>query len=108
MPWARAYTLNIDDFEEAASVRAKLPRQVQAFSALRTKRATPPGDYLSFIHLNGMLEDVPEVTFSEPQYGQRLTGLEPLYQELVLDLTAAPVVFVGTRLMGSSLNRVGS
>ena len=86
-------------------MRGSLPRPVRAFSALRDTRATPEGDFLPFVHLNGTLSDVPDVTFSEPQYGQRLVGLEPLYQQVVLDLTAAPVVFVGTRLMEPPLWR---
>ena len=105
VPWTRAYTLNIDDFEQAVAVSGDLPRPIESFSALRGTGATPAGDYLPFIHLNGCLEDVPDVTFSEPQYGHRLAGLEPLYQQVVLDLTSAPVVFVGTRLAEPTLWR---
>ena len=86
-------------------VAAELPRAIETISALKTQRSPSASEQLRFIHLNGSIDDLPDVTFSEPQYGTRLAGLEPLYQQLVLDLTAAPVVFVGTRLMEPPLWR---
>src|SRR5207248_311105 len=38
------------------------------------------------------------VTFSTPQYAQRLARDEPWYNQLISDLLARPVVFIGTNL----------
>lgn len=101
MPWRRAYTLNIDDLETAAAREHELPRQIHPHSPLRGKLPLEIGDALLYVHLNGALADVPEVTFTEPQYGRRHTDTNALYEQLAADLLAYPVVFVGTELRES-------
>lgn len=102
MPWARCYTLNIDDLAAATGRRFTLPRNVRPVSA--TSGAEEAGfalgpDVLEVIHLNGTIEDVPsDVTFSVSQYAERLARPDPFYLRLVGDLLSHPVVFVGTRL----------
>jgi hypothetical protein len=101
MPWLRSYTLNIDDLETAAARAGALPRRIEPFSALHG--TLPLGNHASllYIHLNGLLDDVPDVTFSDPQFGHRHVQSNPLYEALAADLISYPVVFVGTELRES-------
>lgn len=101
MPWRRAYTLNIDDLEVAAQRGSDLPRRIRPLSALERTVPLDTTDDVLYVHLNGTLEDVPDVTFADPQYGSRQTLSNPLYEKLAADLVAYPVVFVGTQLRES-------
>lgn len=100
-PWRRIYTLNVDDLEQAANLRFGLARRVVPVSGTRgylNERYVDNSD-LVVIHLNGLLEDVPEhVTFSTAQYGRRLSSQEPAYNQFVNDLASYPMIFVGTKL----------
>jgi hypothetical protein len=101
MPWARAYTINIDDLETAGARQFSLPRTIHSHSAIS---GGPPGGTTSslvFVHLNGTLEDIPDVTFTDPQYGLRHGGSNPLYEQLAAELLAYPIVFVGSTLRES-------
>jgi hypothetical protein len=101
MPWLRAYTLNIDDLESAAARIAAPPRRIESFSGLHGRLPLSTREALLYVHLNGMLSDVPDVTFSDPQYGRRHSESNPLYEQLAADLISYPVVFVGTELRES-------
>lgn len=104
-PWARMYTINIDDLDIAAGRRFRLARPIQAISALRHpgRIETVPGS-LQSIHLNGQLQDAPQgVTFSTTQYAERSNLSDPFYAQLVGELVTRPVVFVGTTLSESPL-----
>jgi hypothetical protein len=101
MPWLRGYTLNVDDLETAAARAGTLPRRIEPFSALHGTLPLGNRSALLYIHLNGLLSDVPDVTFSEPQFGHRHIQSNPLYEALAADLISYPVVFVGTELRES-------
>jgi hypothetical protein len=96
-PWYRAYSLNIDNLEVAASRKFDLPRGVRSVSALRDALPAVEGELL-WIHLNGDLEDLPEVTFSQRQYGERQATWDAWYSNLVREMQHHPVLFVGTSL----------
>lgn len=100
-PWLRAYTLNIDDLECAAARVTAIPRRVLPVSGLRGQLPLGAGDTLLYIHLNGTLDDIPDVTFTDPQYGHRHAVANPLYEQLAAELLSYPVVFVGTELRES-------
>lgn len=102
VPWKRVYTLNIDDLEAAIQRLHSLPVRMRSFSAV-SGSPTVSGSDLEYVHLNGSLADVPNVTFAAPQYGSRLPGRDPWYPNLVADLMGSPVVFVGTSLEESPL-----
>jgi hypothetical protein len=97
-PWHRIYTVNIDNLEQAAERAFDLPRPLRVLSAL--KDAVPPSetDRLQVVHLNGTLDDVPEVTFSSRQYGQRLASTDLWYANLAIEIQTHPVLYVGTSL----------
>ena len=100
LPWARVYTLNIDDLESVAARTFQLPRKLNTVSAVRADAGIggQPGE-LDVIHLNGTLADIPDgVTFSVTQYAQRLAGFDPMYRRLTAELLTSPFVFVGTSL----------
>ena len=100
LPWARVYTLNIDDLDLAAARMFDLPRKINSVSALSSEAGVvgQPG-HLDVIHINGLLADIPDgVTFSTTQYAQRLAGVEPIYRRLTAELLTSPCVFVGTAL----------
>ena len=96
VPWARAYTLNIDDLAKAAERAFDLPRPIQAVSGQDPLPTL--SNSLTYVHLNGQLMDAPNVTFSAPQYGQRFPGRDPWYTTLAADLLSMSVIFVGTTL----------
>ena len=83
VPWARAYTLNIDDLAVAAERAFGLPRRVRAVSG--SEPVPTPSDELTVVHLNGQLDDLPNATFSAPQYGRRLPGRDPWYSTQAAD-----------------------
>lgn len=97
MPWARVYTLNMDDLDEVVSRTFELPRGLEVVSAINEAPLSSSTKLLS-VHLNGVLDDFPDVTFSQSQYGERLAQPDLWYQALVRDVRAAPVLFVGTTL----------
>ena len=100
LPWARVYTLNIDDLEAVVARAFDLPRKINTTSAIHADGGIvgQPGD-LDVIHLNGTLGEVPDgVTFSVTQYAQRLPGFDPIYRRLSAELLTNPFVFVGTSL----------
>ena len=102
MPWARIYTLNVDDLPRAVGRRFALPRQTHIISALREQHETPPDTsrpVLEVVHLNGDIDGIPnQITFSTTQYAERLARPEPWYVRVVADLVSRPFVFVGTQL----------
>ncbi|MBX5480538.1 MAG: SIR2 family protein [Myxococcaceae bacterium] len=101
VPWKRAWTLNVDDIEQAAARRFDLPRPIDSISALVDpfSPARLSTRALAFIHLNGSIEDgIEHVTFSTTQYGDRLASHDPWYEKFVDDLVSHPFVIVGTRL----------
>jgi hypothetical protein len=63
MPWRIVYTLNIDNLEEAAQSAFELPRSIKSVSALSGGLTIGGGAELAAVHLNGVYEDIPEVTF---------------------------------------------
>jgi len=98
MPWLRAYTLNVDDLEEAATRAFGLPRQIESVSALSGGLPLLADDRLLVTHLNGKLAEYPNLTFSPAQYGEKVASPEPWYAHLVTDLVTHPILFVGTTL----------
>jgi hypothetical protein len=102
LPWRRAYTLNVDDLFQATATRFELPRGLDTINGLSTtgEFSRPRlANSLEVIHLNGRMSDgIDAVTFSTAQYAERTAGSEPLYHQLVTDIVAFPVVFVGTPL----------
>lgn len=97
-PWHRIYTLNIDDLDAAISRQYSLPRHLLPLSALSDAVPSTENDHLQVIHLNGTLADLPHVTFSPRQYGERLGSSDLWYDNLARDLKTHPVLYVGTSL----------
>lgn len=96
MPWARAYTLNVDDLADATSRRFHLQRNISCVSA--SDPVTTSSRDLVHVHLNHQLRQFPNVTFSAHQYASRLPGRDPWYATLAADIVSRTVVFVGTTL----------
>jgi Mrp family chromosome partitioning ATPase len=99
-PWHLWYTLNIDDLPEAAGRRFAPTRPIKVISAAVTASGQSlPDSNLEVVALNGTVHDPAEsLTFSESQYAERISRQEPLYARCVADITARPVVFIGTEL----------
>lgn len=94
MPWKRHYTVNVDDLDEVVRGRASMARSLRPVSAL-SHVAVQTNELLS-IHLNGRLNDFPQVTFAARQYAQRSGMPDPWYEMLTADLLTSPVLFIGT------------
>lgn len=105
VPWIRCYTLNIDDIEQAVARRFGLGRDVLSLSATTERSAGRSGTaHLEVVHLNGLLGDsLDSLTFSDLDYGLRLTSPERWYGQCIVDMATRPVVFVGTELNESPL-----
>ncbi|MBC7172420.1 MAG: hypothetical protein H5U40_08345, partial [Polyangiaceae bacterium] len=105
-PWARVYTLNVDDLELAVHRQFELPRKPLPISALPARiepndsaERLPASDELEVVHLNGLVgESLDSVTFSTLQHAARLIDGCRYYAKLSADLAAHPFVFVGTAL----------
>jgi len=103
-PWLRCYTLNVDDLALAAGRKFDLRRKIRIASATTLEsdyeaRGVSDPQNLDFVHLNGIIPGPPErLTFSETQYAQRIANREPWYLRCVADLSARPIVFIGTEL----------
>lgn len=98
-PWRRVYTLNVDDLDRAASEAFPLPRPIRPVSAVSDEPCRPDPGRLDVVHLNGMLgDDLARLTFSWPQYGDRLSSLDAFYEDLATCWAERPVLFVGTKL----------
>lgn len=102
MPWARVYTLNVDDLPRAVGRRFPLPRQLHLISAVREQYEPRPNvgkPILEIVHLNGDIDGIPnQITFSTTQYAERIARPDPWYVRVVADLVSRPFVFVGTQL----------
>jgi len=96
LPWSIHYTLNLDNLDMAAGRRFDLPRRIKSISGLRWDLPVS-GDLVS-VHLNGVLDDFPDVVFSAQQYARRAAGADPWYAHLIADISSHAVVFVGTTL----------
>ncbi len=96
MPWSRMYTLNVDDLDDVAQRTFTLPRRIRPVSASQSVPVNTSD--LWSIHLNGRIDDLPNVTFAPPQYGKRSPGRDPWYATLVADMLSMSFVFVGTSL----------
>lgn len=108
MPWARYYTLNIDNLSEAVSRKFDLPRPIESVSATTSSTiqssARSTMRALQGVHLNGVLSEAPDhTTFSATQYGERLARPEAWYALLVAEMLSRSVVFIGTTLGEPSL-----
>jgi Mrp family chromosome partitioning ATPase len=103
MPWAKVYTLNVDDLANAIARNFELPREVLTISATtgNAEHTTPEpiSKVLDVVHLNGAIFDIPDnVTFSVTQYGERLSRFDPWYVRLTAELLSRSFVFIGTQL----------
>jgi Mrp family chromosome partitioning ATPase len=102
MPWARVYTLNVDDLAIAVSRKYSLPRELRTISATDLQTGPSPAiaaGALEIVHLNGTLSDIPgRVTFSVTQYAERLSRPEPWYVRLAADLLSRSFILIGSRL----------
>lgn len=103
-PWYRVYTVNVDNLPEIVGVEYELPRSIRSLSAL-TEPPPPPTSpaQLLVVHLNGTVDDLPNVTFSTRNYAERLSSPDLWYPTLARELTSHPVLFVGSTLDEPSL-----
>lgn len=96
-PWSRAYTVNMDTLDLAVARRFDLPRELLSVSGLDDD-SVPTETRLQCVHLNGLLSDFPNTTFSFRQYGERASRADFWYHHLVRQMNGLAVVFVGTQL----------
>lgn len=97
-PWAKIYTLNVDDLELAAARHFELSRVPATISALVDVADCAPS-MMPVIHLNGVAAEGPDgVTFSVDQFSERLARQEPRYAVLSAELLIRPFIFIGSPL----------
>lgn len=97
LPWHRIYTLNVDDLADVVDRTVDLPRRLHPVSALSdTLPSSVRG--LAVVHLNGNLPNLPDATFGNRQYAERLAQSDAWYTLLARELMSHPVIFVGTTL----------
>jgi hypothetical protein len=98
LPWHRIYTLNIDDLDVAISESKQTFRPLKILSASNSTPGEVRRGELAVVHLNGRLQDFPNLTFDPPTYGERTSRHDAWYQEFVSDIVTRPTFFVGTVL----------
>ena len=104
MPWHTCYTLNIDNLEIAVKSKFSLPRDIQSISATTDNTNAKRQDKLQVVHLNGMIGDpIERLTFSEINYGERLSTPDAWLVRSSADMLTRPIVYVGTDLHESTL-----
>ncbi len=96
LPWFRIYTLNVDTLIAAAQARYRLPDSIRLISGMT--ETVPGPEVLAAVHLNGLLSDFPNITFSPPQYGQRANRADDAYATLTRDLKSYCFVIIGSQL----------
>ncbi|MHA7282545.1 ATP-binding protein [Arthrobacter sp. TMS2-4] len=96
LPWHRVYTLNIDDGDSA--IAEERLDKIQIVSALTSSPGTINSNLLSVVHINGVLDDFPRVTFSPWEFAERTARQDSWYQEFITDITTRPVVVIGSVL----------
>ncbi|QQG97932.1 hypothetical protein HBE99_14695 [Mycobacteroides chelonae] len=98
LPWYRIYTLNIDDLDTAISESKHTFRPLKVLSARNSTPGEVGRDELAVVHLNGRLQDFPNLTFDPPTYGERTSRQDAWYQEFVSNIVTRPTFFIGTVL----------
>ena len=100
-PWYKAYTLNVDNLFMVAYSKFRFDRRIVCVSNLthnQNSHINTPKD-LIVMHLNGMLEDIPDaVTFSQEQYFERMTLTDSCYSILASEILQYPFIFFGSKL----------
>jgi hypothetical protein len=98
-PWARAYTLNVDDSADRLGQMGD-GRYITLYNGLRDRVVpqTATAD-LQMIHLNGQAGK-PEhgLVFSHDEYAKRLATRIPWYEELAADYVRFTPVIIGSKL----------
>lgn len=97
--WSAVYTLNIDNVLEVAATA--LGRPMQHLSAL--SNSNPVGQRETITHLNGLLKDYPDVTFTSDDFAVRTTRQDAHYAALASRLAQSSVIYIGTQLEESPL-----
>jgi len=99
LPWARIYTLNIDDAFDVA-LRKYSPQNVnmcRSNSKIRSQDQVYRN--LEFIKLNGSVDAIEDgLIFSVRDYGIASASSPLWYQELAVDFSRFSFLFVGTKL----------
>lgn len=107
IPWHKVYTLNIDTFWNAASVRFKSQRRITPVSALTSTPAAAEVNFaqvLPVVHLNGIAADGPDaVTFTARQYATRTANPDDWLLQFTAEQLAKSVIFIGTTLEEPSI-----
>jgi hypothetical protein len=101
LPWHRVYTLNIDDSDHA--IADNLPDRLQIVSALSSTPGSLNREKLTVVHVNGVLDEFPIVTFSPWEFAGRTAAQDSWYQEFVTDISTRPTVVIGSVLDESPL-----
>ncbi|WP_162246160.1 P-loop NTPase [Sanguibacter sp. Leaf3] len=97
--WSGVYTINIDNVLELSSSAAGRP--YTPVSGLSNR--TPIAQVHTITHLNGMLSDFPNVTFTADDFGARTARTDGHYAALASRLPQSPVIYIGTELDESPL-----
>ncbi|MDZ7642023.1 MAG: ATPase, T2SS/T4P/T4SS family [Desulfurivibrio sp.] len=101
-PWARIYTLNIDDALDRALLKNS-PQKVNIRN--RTDKVFDPDQLfqkLDYIKLNGSVDRVDKgLIFSVKDYGKTLANTPLWYKELAEDYFKFVFLFIGTKLKES-------
>ncbi|WP_078125188.1 SIR2 family protein [Leptospira alexanderi] len=104
-PWAKVYTLNIDNLWEVMSTKYESPFKINPISATSLKQhQRGVKRNLDIIHLNGKLSDVPnDVSFTDEDFGHALIKENPYYTEFSSEFLKQMFFFIGSAMDESLL-----
>ncbi|MCD0420831.1 SIR2 family protein [Rubrivivax sp. JA1024] len=98
-PWARVYTLNIDDAFESALRRNSKQHVNVRYRFDRIADRSPFFDEVDVVKLNGSVDRLAEgLIFSPQEYGAASADVPLWYEELARDFFRYTFLFVGTKL----------
>jgi hypothetical protein len=98
-PWARVYTLNIDDSFERAAQHTKTQHLAVRHRKDKIAQLDPFFERLDLVKLNGSADRLEAgLIFSPQEYGEGSATPPPWYEELAEDYFRYLFLFIGTRL----------
>jgi len=103
-PWARIYTLNIDDALDIALVKHSKQKVNTIYRFDKIIDQDKIFNKLEYVKINGSIDRLSEgLIFSESEYGKASAESPLWYRELAEDYFKYTIIFIGTKLDESTL-----
>ena len=95
-PWKAVYTLNVDDSTDI--IANQLADHMNIISTFSDSLANLKSNRLNVIHLNGRIDDFPNVTFTVDDFNDRMLNDSAIYSQFITDISTNHVLVIGSKL----------